>query len=123
MADVIRAILGWLTGGFLDRVLDTVDRRIEAETDREALRAEIIREHFRTRADWMRAGGFWLMVLFAAPLAVWWAAVIVYSILWCAGCAYPQGWTIAALPAPLDEWAGLIVMAIFGVIGVSQIRR
>lgn len=120
---MIRAILGWLTGGFLDRVLDTVDRRIEAETDREALRAEIIREHFRTRADWMRAGGFWLMVLFAAPLAVWWAAVIVYSILWCAGCAYPQDWTIAALPAPLDEWAGLIVMAIFGVIGVSQIRR
>lgn len=120
---MIRSILAWLTGGFLDRVLDTVDRRIEAETDREALRAEIIREHFRTRADWMRAGGFWLMLIFAVPLAVWWGAVILYSLIWCAGCVYPQTWTIAALPAPLDEWAGMIVMAIFGVIGVSQIRR
>ncbi|MCC6863622.1 MAG: hypothetical protein IT544_02270 [Rhodobacteraceae bacterium] len=120
---MIRVILKWLAGGLLDRVLDTVDRRIEADTDRGRLRAEIIREYYKTRADWMRAGGFWLMMLFTLPLAVWWGTVIVYSILWCAGCAYPQSWTIAALPRPLDEWAGLIVMAIFGVIGVSQIRR
>lgn len=120
---MIRALIGWLTGGFLDRVLDTVDRRVQAETDREALRAEIIREHFRTRADWMRAGGFWLMLIFAAPLAIWWGAVILYSMILCAGCVWPQSWTIAALPAPLDQWAGMIVMAIFGVIGVSQIRR
>lgn len=120
--DVIQRILGFLTGGILDRVLSTVDRKIAAETDREALKADIIREHYRTRADFMRAGGFWLMLLFAGPLAFWWAAVLVYSVLWCAGCAYPQKWTIAALPAPLDEWAGLIVMAIFGVLGVDRLR-
>jgi hypothetical protein len=123
VADVIKAILNWLTGGVLDRLLATVDRTVAAQTDREALKRDIILEHYRTRADWMRAGGFWLMLIFAAPLAVWWGAVILYSLIWCAGCAYPQAWTIAALPAPLDEWAGMIVMAIFGVIGVSQIRR
>lgn len=116
-------ILRWLTGGALDRVLDTVDRKIAAETDREAVKAEIIKEAYRTQADRMKAGGFYLMLLFAVPLAFWWAAVIVYSVFWCAGCAYPATWTIAALPPPLDEWAGLIVVSIFGVIGVTQFRR
>lgn len=116
-------LLSILFGSALDRVLDSVDRRTMAEADKEKLKADIIQEHYRTQADRMRAGGFWLMLIFAAPLAVWWAAVIVYSILWCQGCAWPQTWTIAALPAPLDQWAGLIVMSIFGVIGVTQMRR
>lgn len=120
---MISMLLKWLTGGVLDRALSTIDRKIAAETDREKLKADIIMEHYRSRADWMRAGGFWLMLIFAAPLAVWWGAVLLYSLLWCARCAYPQTWSIAALPAPLDEWAGLIVMAIFGVIGIDRLRR
>ena len=120
---MIKLVLNWLTGGVLDRALSTIDRKIAADTDREKLKADIILEHYRTRADWMRAGGFWLMLIFAAPLAVWWGAVLLYSLLWCARCAYPQAWSIAALPAPLDEWAGLIVMAIFGVIGIDRLRR
>lgn len=113
----------WLGGGALDRILDTVDRRMDQQTDREALKAEIIKEAHRTRADYMNAGGFWLMLAFAAPLAVWFASVCVYSVLWCAGCAYPQDWSIAALPAPLDEWAGIIVVSIFGVMGLSKLGR
>lgn len=120
---MIAALARLLGGGLLDRVLATVDRRIAADTDREKLKADLIAEHYRTRADFMRAGGYVLMLLFAVPLAVWWAAVIVYSILWCQGCAWPQGWHIAALPAPLDEWAGAIVVAIFGVIGITGFRR
>lgn len=118
--------MGWLLkllgGGFLDRVLDTVDRRVDAQTDREKIKGDIIREAFRTRADWMRSGGFILCLLFAVPLAFWFAAVIVYSVFWCAGCAFPQDWTIAALPPPLDDWAAGIVISIFGVVGVSRFR-
>lgn len=121
--DVISWLLNWLSGGVLDRVLSTVDRKIAADTDREKLKADIIMENYRSRADWMRAGGFWLMLIFAAPLAAWWGAVLLYSMLWCARCAYPQAWSIAALPPPLDEWAGLIVMAIFGVIGLDRLKK
>lgn len=120
---MIAALLRWLTGGVLDRVLTTVDRKISADTDREKLKADIIMEHYRQRADWMRAGGFWLMLLFAVPLAFWFASVALYSVFWCARCAYPQAWVIAALPAPLDEWGWLIVVAIFGVIGVERLKR
>lgn len=119
---MLKSLLNLLTGGVLDRVLRTVDNRIAADTDREKLKADIIREHYRTRADFMRAGGFWLMLIFAVPLAFWWAAVLVYSVFWCAGCAFPQAWSIAALPAPLDQWAGAIVLAIFGVVGLSRMR-
>ena len=120
---MLTKLFGWLTGGILDRVLSTVDRKITSETDREKIKGDIITEHYRSRADWMRAGGFWLMLLFAVPLAAWWGAVIIYSMLWCSGCAFPQTWTIAALPPPLAEWAGAIVIAIFGVIGVSGFKK
>ena len=120
---MIAALVRWLTGGVLDRALQTVDRKIAADVDREKLKAYLIVEHYRTRADWMRSGGFWLMVLFAGPLAFWWGAVLLYSVFWCQRCAWPQPWSVAALPAPLDEWAGLIVVSIFGVIGIDRLRK
>lgn len=123
MTGILRFLFGWLSSGPLDRILDTVDAKVKAETDREALKADIIKSHYSTRADFMRAGGFWLMLIFAVPLAIWFAAVCIYSILWCAGCAFPQTWSIAALPPPLDDWAGGIVVSIFGVVGVSRLRR
>jgi hypothetical protein len=120
---MLAKIFGWLTGGLLDRVLDTVDRKVQSETDREKIKGEIIKRHYETRADWMRAGGFWLSMMFAVPLAIHFAAVVVYGFFWCADCAYPKEWTIAELPPPLDEWAWLIVVSIFGVIGADRWGR
>lgn len=120
MMALIARIFG---SGLLDRVLSTVDKHVESQTDRERIKADLMAEHLRTRADFMRAGGLWLMIPFVAPLALWFASVCIYSIFWCARCAYPQEWTIAALPAPLVEWAGLIVISIFGVVGITRFRR
>ena len=106
----------------LDLALDTIDRKVQSETDREKLKADVLRTHLTTRPDFMRAGGLWLMLLFAVPLAFWFAAVVIYSVLWCQGCAYPQAWSIAALPPPLDGYAGMIVLSIFGVVGLSKLR-
>lgn len=119
-------MLSWLakllTGGALDRVLRTVDTKIANETDREKLRVDALRVYMETRPGFMRAGGFLLMLGFALPLMVWYGAVIVYSLLWCRLCVWPQDWTIAALPPPLDEWSWLIVVSIFGVVGFSSRR-
>jgi hypothetical protein len=123
MGAVLAFIARIFGGGFLDRILSTVDKRIQSETDREKLKADLISEHLRTRPDFMRSGGFVLMLLFAVPLAVWFASVCVYSMLWCRGCAWPQDWSIAALPSPLDQWAGAIITAIFGVVGLASMKR
>jgi hypothetical protein len=120
-------MIAWLArligGGALDRAFDLVDRKLAQQQDRERLKADLIEAHYRTQADRLRAGLFWLMLPFVLCLAFWFAAVVIYSVFWCAGCAYPQSWTIAALPPPLDEWAGAMITALFGVVGVAQFRR
>lgn len=117
-----RWLLGWLTGGALDRVLGIIDRRVDSETERERIRADVVKAHLASRASFMREGGLLLMLIFALPLGYWFAAVCIYSVHWCADCHNPQDWTIAALPPPLDEWAGGIIVAIFGVVGVGRLR-
>ena len=120
---MLAVLARFLGGGVLDRVLDTVDRKVRTETDREKIKGDIIKAHYASRSAWMKAGGFWLCLLFALPLAFWFASVVVYSVFWCSGCAFPQTWTIAALPAPLDEWAGMMIVSLFGVIGISNLRK
>lgn len=118
-------MIGWLvrlfTGDTFGKISGAVDKYLSVQADKDKVKGEIIAEHYRTRPSFMQAGGFWLMLVFALPLAFWWAAVLFYSVFWCMRCAYPQTWSIAALPAPLDEWAGLIIIAIFGVIGVTKL--
>lgn len=120
---MIGAIVKWLTGGFLDRALGSVDTYIESTTDKERIKADVVQSYYANRASWMQAGGFWLLLMFAVPVAVWFGAVTMYNLLWCAGCAYPQEWTIAAYPAPLDEWAGWIVVACIGGAGAFAWKK
>ncbi len=120
---MIRAVLSWLTGGALDRAMASVDRYIDAKTDREAIKADIIKAHMAARGDWLRAGGLWTLLLFAVPTALHYAAVIVYSALWCAGCAFPQDWSIAALPGPMAEWQGWVILASIGGLSLLGIKR
>ncbi len=119
---MIQFLLGFFKGP-IGRAFDLAEKNIDAKTDRDAIKGEIIKASYAARGDYMRAGGFVLMLLFAVPLAYWFSAVTIYSVHWCADCANPKTWTIAALPAPLDEWAGVIVVSIFGVIGLDRFRR
>ena len=117
---MIRALLSWLTGGALDRALSTVDRYVDAQTDREKIKADIVRDHIKTRPDWLRAGGVLLMVPFVAVVFFHFGAVAVYSVFWCAECAFAKPWTIAALPAPMDQWEAWIIMASLGIYGLRR---
>lgn len=120
---MLKTILKWLTGGFLDRALGTVDKYVESQTDREKIKADVVQSYYATRASWLQAGGFWLLLLFAVPVALWFGSVVIYSMLWCAGCAFPQDWTIASLPHPLNEWAGWVIISCIGGAGVFTWRK
>lgn len=117
-------ILKWLTSGPLDRILATVDRKMDNETERERVKAKAVETYIDAQTKVMTGRGWWFPLFFIAPLGIWFASVCVYSILFCAGCAYAQDWSIAALPAPLNEWAGVIIGSLFlAKTGESLIAR
>ena len=124
MIGIITSIVGMFFKGPLGRILDTVDRSANNETEREKARLTAIQKFADTQVSMMNGPGKWLLLFFIAPLGFWFSAVCVYSVLWCKGCAYPQAWTIAALPPPLDAWAGAIISALFaGGFAVQAVTR
>ena len=123
MIAIVKSVLGWLTGGFLDRAMSSVDKYVESTTDKEKIKADVVQSYYASRASWMQAGGFWLLLGLGIPTAFHYAAVVVYSVFWCAGCAYPAAWTIAALPGPMAEWEGWIIIACIGGAGAFAWKR
>jgi hypothetical protein len=125
-AGIFASKAGWLKslgGGFLDRALSSIDKYVEGQTDRERIKAGVVQSYYENRASWMKAGGFILLMLFAIPTAVHYGAVTLYSLIWCADCAYPQDWTIAALPGKMAEWEEWIILACIGGAGAFAWKR
>jgi hypothetical protein len=93
------------------------DYKVKKSDD--ALEIARIREETEQSKDKWKAviltstGAWWFQLFFIVPLAAWFSLVVVYSMFWCKGCMYPQPWTIAALPSPLNEWAGAIIAFLF----------
>ncbi len=114
MGKLFQMILGWLTGGTLDRILETVDKRMDNETEKEKIKAEITKTYVQAQANLLVGRTWWFQLLFVVPLGLWWTSCAIDSIMisfdWWAH-------TTAALPSPLDTWAGLIISALFLVDG------
>ena len=136
---MIAALVTWLArlgaGGLLDRAADLIEQRAELQNDSKKIEAELTAEYLRqvvaeTREmaalnkEKFAVPWFWLFAgFFLVPLAVWWAAICLYNMLWCPDCIYAQPWTIAAFPAPLDAWAGNMIQWVFYVgSGVAGLR-
>ena len=124
MLSALKLALGWLTGGTLDRILKTVDTKISNDTTREAVKADLVADYMKAQVAILTGRGWWFPLFFIAPLGLWFASVCIYSMLFCARCAFPQSWSIAALPAPLDEWSGIIIGSLFvGKLGQELVAR
>lgn len=123
-------LLQWLAGPLLRLVLAHFDRRIAARGESERLSADLaaraIRSEMEARSH-ARAvllaeqGSFFTAarlgrLLFVVPLGLWWTAVIADSI-------FSFSWNVAALPSPLDEWAGGILLSLFLVDGLQGAVR
>lgn len=106
-------VLAWLTGGTLSRILDTVDHKIDNKTEQERIKTKAVETYITAQAGILAGRGWWFPLFFIVPLGFWFASVCIYSVLFCQNCAFPQTWTIAALPRPLDEWAGVIIGSLF----------
>jgi len=122
-------ILQFLSGGIVDKVLGHLERRADAEVERDKLRTqttiEVIRaavQSEQTMADFNKSKLsfplFWVLIcMFVVPLALWWTAIIADSIF-----NFP--FDIANLPTPeLREMAADMIAWLFFVgTGLGGLR-
>jgi hypothetical protein len=97
----------------IDKWSGTKIQQASSEVEREKILADVEKNKDQVRGMILSKGSYWFQLFFIIPLAVWFSIVVLYSIFWCKGCMYPQPWSIAALPPPLNDWAGWIVGFLF----------
>lgn len=107
---LITTVLGAFTGGSLDRILDTIEKRMDNEVTKEEVKAEITKTWINAQAQLLVGRTWWFQLFFVLPFGLWVTGAIIAVL----GQAY-IGWHVEmpALPAPLDEWAGWIISSIF----------
>lgn len=111
-----QALVKFLLGDPFNRLLDTVDKRFDNATERERIKAQLAEAQILAQASVLGRRTWWFQLFFVVPLGVWFSLVVADSIFY-----FP--WNVAALPSPLDEWAGWIVSSLFLVNGVKEVLR
>lgn len=124
------ALLSFVAGPLLAALLRLAEARLQGASEGEREAAGLAREAIRAEMD-ARAQARAVLVaegehllsaarlgrlLFVLPLGVWWCAVIADSL-------FSFSWNVAALPAPLDDWAGAILASLFLVDGMKGVAR
>lgn len=99
--------VSFLTGGSLDKILDTIERKMDNETTKEEIKAEVTKTWINAQASLLVGRTWWFQLFFVLPLGFHWLCLNWVS-------AVPQwGWVVHPLPAPFNDWAGHIIMALF----------
>ena len=128
MSAIVAWLLRFLSGGILDKAIDYLQARADGAVERERIDASVAIEHIRAELDRRQAQRDVLIAeqgrlvtalmrpAFAYPLAVYYGAVIADSLL-------HFRWNVAALPAPIGDWSGWIISAIFLAESGERITR
>lgn len=126
MSWIITAVLQWLGGGVLDKVLGHLETRVNNETERQRVKALRDQHAMTTQAAVITAGmehkWFWIPWLIATvPMAVWFGLGML-------GTAFP-GYLpfVAIIPPGLEPWAKAAWDSLFfsggGVAAASSIAK
>jgi hypothetical protein len=124
MFGIFGFVLNWLTSGPLDRILSSIDKHGSDLTDREKIKTDAVTAYVQAQVSVANSRQWFFPLFMLVPTAFHYAAVNIYSVLWCARCAFPVSWTIAALPSPFDQYEGVVVASLFiGKAGEAIISR
>jgi hypothetical protein len=110
-------LLRLLGGGLPDQLRRAYEAKLNAanDSDRIAAEVEIARLTNRLARSDNRALQ-WAIALIAFAMGGHLAAVAFVS-------AFPfWGWTVHALPAPMNEWQAQIILGLFGLSMVARLR-
>jgi hypothetical protein len=118
LAWVVGLVLKAASSGLLDKVLSGLKAQADSQVERERITANVAVEQVKAElgrrqaqrdvliAEQGRAITAFMRPAFAYPLAIYYAAVIADSLL-------HFKWNVSALPAPIGDWSGWIISAIF----------
>jgi hypothetical protein len=100
------------------RLADAYMARETAKTDGDRIAADVQIKALETKlASRDNPALQWACGIVAVAMAVHIALVVMVS------CLPWLGWTIHALPAPMNEWQGSIILSMFGVAAVGKFFR
>lgn len=106
---ILKGLLGAVTGGSLEKILDVIENKMDNETTKEEIKAEVTKTWINAQANLLVGRTWWFQLFFVLPAGLYWLAIIIDSIL------QIQGWDVAKLPEPMDDVFGLIISALFVV--------
>jgi hypothetical protein len=119
---LFRALTGLLGGGLGDQLRRAYEAKLNAANDADRLVAEsTIRALEIAQANRLATPDNWgvrlAIGIVAVALCGHVAAVVIAS-------TFPAlGWTVHALPAPMNDWQGTIILSLFGLSAVSRVFR
>ena len=118
LAWIVGVGLKFVSGGLLDKVLNALKSQADSTVEKDRITAQVAIEQVKAElgrrqaqrdvliAEQGRAVTALMRPAFAYPLAIYYAAVIADSL-------FHFTWNVAALPAPIGDWSGWIISAIF----------
>lgn len=119
---MIRLLASIFGGGIPDQLRRAYEARLNAQNDADRLAAEsairaleIARDNRLATTD--NFGVRLAIGIVAVALCGHVAAVVIAS-------TFPAlGWTVHALPPPMNEWQGTIILSLFGLAAVARVFR
>lgn len=119
---MIRLLASLIGGGIPDQMRRAYEAKLAAENDQDRLAAESTIRALEIAQANRLATPENPMVRLAVGLAA--VGVCGHVAAVCFVSAFPMfGWTVHALPAPMNEWQREIVLGLFGLAGVGAVAR
>lgn len=104
-------VISLFTGGSLEKILDTIERKMDNEVAKEEIKAEVTKKWVDAHAALLVGRTWWFQLFFVIPAGLYWAALCWVS-------TFPQyGWEVKRMPGFAEEIYFAIVGALFIVDG------
>ena len=85
-------ILSSFTGGSLDKILDTIEKKMDNEVTKEQVKAEVTKKWIEAQSNLLVGRTWWFQLFFVIPAGIYWSALLYVS-------AFPSvGWEVYRLP-------------------------
>lgn len=106
-------VASFLVGGSLDKILDTIENKMDNETKKEEIKAEVTRTWINAQTQLLVGRTWWFQLFFVLPAGLYWSALLYVS----SAPDFMPTWTVERLPGWAEEIYLAIVSALFIVDG------